>query len=74
MPSRLSSFIPDPGHAGGIYRQLVQRQLQSGFSSEALPTIVENGNGDHAASDDDDIEAADDAVRSDTDDETVYTH
>ncbi len=50
--------------AGGIYRQLVQRQLQSGFSSGALPTIAENGGHEEGG----------DETRSDTDDEAVYMH
>jgi len=43
----------------------VQRQLQAGFSTEHLPSIVENGPEEGAE---------DDTIRSDTDDETVYTH
>lgn len=61
--------------AGGIYRQLVQRQLQSGFSAEHLPTIAENGRRHTEDEDkDNDNDTADDTARSDTDDETLYVH
>ena len=47
-----------------MYRQLVQRQLQGGLSLSNLPSIAENGHGPE-----DDVAAADDSGRSDTDDE-----
>jgi hypothetical protein len=61
---------PRVRRAGGIYRQLVQRQLQGGLSLTNLPSIAENGHGRPK----DDAAAADDSARSDTDDETLYVH